>query len=72
MVQCNFQNNYDVIAHKKVCRYAPIFNFLLWTPEFSLNIPKAKYTNTELINMLDSNIESLLQLHDHSLTHCCA
>jgi len=26
--------------------------------------PKAKYTNTELINMLDSNIESLLQLHD--------
>jgi len=43
MKQCYFENNYGVITYRKVCSYAPIFNFFCGPPEFSLKgkfIPK--------------------------------
>ena len=43
MKQCNFQNNYGVIACKKVCSCAPIFKFFCEPSEFSFRgkfIPK--------------------------------
>ena len=43
MKQCYFQNNYGVIACRKVCSCAPIFNFCCGPLEFSLRgkfIPK--------------------------------
>jgi len=44
MKQCYFQNNnYGVIACRKICSRAPIFNFFCGPPEFSLRgkcIPK--------------------------------
>jgi len=43
MNQCYFQNNYGVIAYRKVCGCAFIFNFFYRPPEFSLRgkfIPK--------------------------------
>ena len=36
MKQRNFQNNYGVIAQRKVCSCASIFNFFSGPPEFSL------------------------------------
>ena len=33
--QCNFQNNYGVIAYRKVCSCAPIFNFFCGPTKFS-------------------------------------
>jgi len=35
MKRCNFQNNDHVIAQKKVCSCAPIFNFFCGPPKFS-------------------------------------
>jgi len=35
ITQCNFQNNYEVIAQRKVCSCTPIFNFLCGPPIFS-------------------------------------
>jgi len=43
MKQCHFQNNYGVIACRKVCSCASICNFSCGPPEFSLRgkfIPK--------------------------------
>ena len=34
MKQCNFQNNYGVIAYRKVCGCAPIFRFSYGIPKF--------------------------------------
>jgi len=43
MKQCNFQNNYGVIAYRKICSCSSIFKFSYRPPEFSLRgkfIPK--------------------------------
>jgi len=43
MKQCYFQNNYGVIAYRKVCSCASIFKFFCGPPEFTLRskfIPK--------------------------------
>jgi len=34
--QCNFQNNYDVMAYSKVCSCASIFNFFCGPQNFPL------------------------------------
>jgi len=46
MKQCYFQNSFGVIACRKVCSCAPIFNFSCGHPEFSLRgkfIPKINH-----------------------------
>ena len=43
MKQCYFQNNYGVIAYRKVCSCAPIFNYFCGPSQFFLRdkfIPK--------------------------------
>ena len=41
MKRCNFHNNYGVVAQRKVCSCAPIFNFFCGPQNFPIG---ANYT----------------------------